>query len=255
MAASFVFAGVGLGILSSGVLVPLLLTQGLEVAWAGLAMAGMAGAAIALWGWRQAPEPVRATGDQPSGRLLFGREAVNLLAAHALFSFGIVPHTLYWVDFLVRDQRLGMETGGLHWSIVGVFAILGPLLTAGLARVTGTAMALVLASAVLGLGLAAPFLWPSTLVLVASSVLFGAQPGLSSLMAARARDLGAAETMARFMRAMIIANSCGAFLGGLFFPWAYGLMQGPAPLFLIAGAAMGLAAVSAWPRRSTQPSG
>ena len=48
------------------------------------------------------------------------------------FSFGIVPHTIYWVDFLVRDVGLSMNMAGWHWSVVGLSAFLGPLVTAAL---------------------------------------------------------------------------------------------------------------------------
>ena len=134
-----------------------------------------------------------------------------------------------------------------------MFAILGPPLTAALARLAGTDKALVIALAILGAGVAVPSLWPVVAMLFVSSVVFGAQPGLSSLMAARARDLGSRDMMPRFMRAMILANSCGAFLGGLFFPWAYGALASPALLFLTGGAALALAAAAAWPASGAVP--
>lgn len=56
VAASFMFAGVGLGVLMSGTLVPLLVAQGLFVTWSGLALAGLVGVALAIWGWRAAPD-------------------------------------------------------------------------------------------------------------------------------------------------------------------------------------------------------
>ena len=277
VAASFVFAGVGLGILSSGVFVPMLLQFGLLEAWAGLALIGLAALLIAFWGWQPAPEstagcevgnrrpkqetagcevgnrrPKQETagcevGNQRPDRSIRGVALIGLVLAHVLFGFGIVPHTLYWVDFLARDLSLGIPTGGMHWSIVGLFAILGPPLLAVLARLVGTPVALVLSLLAVGAGIAMPHFWPATVLLVASSVLFGAQPGLSSLMAARARDLGRQSEMPRIMRAMILASSTGGFLGGLVFPWAYGVLGNASDLFLIGGLALGFAAVAALP--------
>ena len=262
LAAGFMFVGVGLGILASGALVPLLLGHGLIAAWTGLAAAGLIGAGLAFWGWSGAPDAPAVAMASPvgSGRLRAGggglmtsKRLALLLVAHGLFSLGIVPHSLYWVDFIVRGEGHGIAAGGLHWGVVGVFAILGPLLTAGLARLAGTGPALVIAFAALGLGLGAPGLWPATLVLVASSVLFGAQPGLSSLMAARARDLGPPAGIAGVMRAMILANSLGSVSGGLLVPWLYGELGSHAPLFLLGGAAMLMAAVAALPGAGGSP--
>lgn len=253
-AASFMFAGVGLGILMSAVIVPALVVRGLEVAWAGLAAAGAVAAAVAVWGWRGATDkpsaPRAMPGDTMSGRssLRSGRMQA-LLLAHALFSMGIVPHTLYWVDFLARGLDLGLVVGGFYWSVVGVFAILGPILTAFLARWVGTARALFIGFFALALGIAAPALWPSSAVLLLSSMLFGAQPGLSSLMAARARDLAQPDEMPRVMRAAILSNSAGAVIGGACVPWLYGLglLGSQAGVFLIGGVVMLAGAIAAVP--------
>ncbi|HEY7599396.1 MAG TPA: YbfB/YjiJ family MFS transporter, partial [Candidatus Limnocylindrales bacterium] len=182
VAASYVFAGVGLGVLSSGTLVPLLLSYGLAAAWSGLALAGLVGLGVAIWGWSAAPElpaaPTHEAATPIAWRLLAG-----LLVAHACFSLGIVPHTLYWVDFIVRGLNEGMAAGGLHWSLVGVFSVLGPWIAARLALGIGAKWALIVGFVCLGVGIGGPALWPALPVLIVSSMLFGAQPGMSSLMA------------------------------------------------------------------------
>jgi len=273
-AGAYVFAGVGLGISSSGILVPWLLTQGLSAAWLGILLAGLAGCGLALWGWRGAPitslTPSRPA-DAVARRSIFAPGLASLMLAHALFSFGIVPHTIYWVDYVVRGVNLGSAAGGLHWTLVGLAAALGPLLTTLLARTIGTGAALVAGFAILAVGISLPALWPATAFLFASSIIFGAQPGLSSLMAARARDLGDPAEMPRVMRAMILANAAGGVLGGLSVPWVFagGLAEvlprdttiagpllavlaagGHAPLFLLGGAAMALGALFAGWRAS-----
>lgn len=252
-AAGFVFAGVGLGIVTSGVVVPLLLARGLGSAWLGIFLGGLLAAALALWGWAGAPDRLVLPKEKGSYGKLHGLRW--LLVAHALFSFGIVPHTLYWVDFLVRGVGLGASLGGTHWVIVGVFAVLGPLATTLLARGLGIAWALVIAFVVLAIGVGLPGLIASTTGLIASSMIFGAQPGLSSLMAARARELSGPEAMNSVMRLMIIANALGGVAGGLIVPWvfgseAFGAAGDHAPLFLLGAAALAAGAVvTAWPRR------
>ncbi len=246
VAASFVFAGVGIGVLTSGTLVPMLLDHGLAAAWSGLALAGFAGVVLAIWGWNAAPD-LRPPASQPSGARMSLRPLAGLLVAHALFSLGIVPHTLYWVDYIARGLGQGITIGGLHWSLVGVFSVLGPWMAAWLALRMGAAWALVVGFLALGAGIGGPALWPVVAMLVISSALFGAQPGMSALMAVRARELGSPEAMPRVMRAMILANSCGAVIGGLTVPALYGLTGSHGAVFLLGGAAMLVGAMAAWP--------
>ncbi len=247
VAASFVFAGVGLGVLTSGTLVPVLLDYGLAAAWAGLAVAALFGVGIALWGWGAAPElraPKRVDDATPIG----WRGLAGLLVAHALFSLGIVPHSLYWVDYIARGLGQGIAVGGLHWSLVGVFSVLGPWMAAWLASRFGAAMALVIGFVALGVGIGGPAVWSSLAILIASSALFGAQPGMSSLMAVRARELGSPQAMPRVMRAMILANSCGSVVGGIAVPALYGATESHAAVFALGGAAMLAGALAVWPR-------
>lgn len=246
VAASFMFAGVGLGVLMSGTLVPLLVAQGLFVTWSGLALAGLVGVALAIWGWRAAPD-LRLPASSVHKAPVAWRPLAGLLVAHALFSLGIVPHTLYWVDYIARGLGQGIGIGGLHWSLVGVFSVLGPWMAAWLALRMGAALGLVAGFVALSLGIGGPALWPAVAMLVLSSALFGAQPGMSALMAVRARELGSPEAMPRVMRAMILANSCGAVIGGLTVPALYGLTGSHGAVFLLGGAAMLVGAMAAWP--------
>jgi MFS family permease len=248
LAASYMFAGVGVGVLSSGLLVPWLLHYGLAAAWSGLAAICLVGVALAIWGWAASPD-LRPPSKERSTAPVAWAALSGLLVAHALFSLGIVPHTLYWVDYLVRGLGNDMAAGGLHWSLVGIFSAVGPFLAAWLVQRVGAAWALVIAFVVLGIGIGTPALWPVLATLVASSVIFGAQPGMSTIMAVRARELGTAEAMPRVMRAMILANACGAVIGGLAVPALYGATESHAVLFVVGGVAMFLGAVACWPRR------
>jgi MFS family permease len=242
VAASFVFAGVGLAIFTTGILVPRLLEHGLLAAWLGLAACGLAAMCLAIWGWLGAPNAA-------TPRPAHARNAAAvmspwswplrlLLAGHFFFSIAIVPHTLYWVDYLARGLGFGIAEGGFHWSIVGMASIAGPWSMAALGLWLGTAVALPLSFITLGLGIGAPFISSAAGVLFLSSVLFGAQPGLSALMAARVRDLADAEHMPRLMRAMILASSTGAVVAGAVLPQIYEVTKSHVLIFAIGGAAM-----------------
>lgn len=255
MAAGLMFSGVGVGIFFSGVLVPWLLAWGIVWAWAGIAVLGGFGVMLARLGWRgfgAVPEgaSVREPARPGIGALLSGGpHRRGLAAAYFLFSLGITPHTLYWVDFLVRGLGLGLGQGGAHWAMVGVFAVLGPWAAAWLAHRTDTAWAVVASFVVLGLGIAAPAASAWAPVLWISTMIFGAQPGLTSVTAARARDLAEGETVASLMRVMIMASALGAAVGGIAIPALFAVTARYDLLFGFGGGAMILAALATLPGR------
>ncbi len=245
LSTGIVFAGVGSGILIAGVAVPWFLGFGVAWAWSGIALFGLVGSGLASWGWWRARDPAPAESAATAAPTVAPRIWWEMVAANFLFAFGIVPHTIYWVDYLVRDLGLGVGISGLHWSVVGVFAFLGPWLAASAAARIGTARALPLAFIVLGTGIGIP----ATGVLIwLSSAIFGAQPGLSTLMAARVRDMGTAAAMPGMIRVMILANGCGAATGGLLIPFLFEASGSYALMFLVGGGAMLLGGLFVRPR-------
>lgn len=217
-AASYVFVGVGLGILFTGSAVPLLLRQGLAEAWWGIAAIGMCAAVLSHWALRILQPPRPAEVPAAAVRAPTSLAWYALVTSSFMFSLGIVPHTIYWFDYVARWLDHGYDAAGAHWFAVGVFGILGPLLVAALARQVGTALATAISFFVLGVGIAAPAIESGLAYLIASSVIFGMQPGVSTMIAARARDLGSADQTPQMMRATIVANGIGAAVGGLAIP-------------------------------------
>ena len=51
----------------------------------------------------------------------------------ALFSIGLIPHSIYWVDYLVQDLRNPIEFGSMQWLLVGVGGLIGTFLWGKLA--------------------------------------------------------------------------------------------------------------------------
>lgn len=244
---AIIFAGVGLGIFISGALVPWFAHFGVVAAWMGVAVVGGAALLIALWGWHQ-PRTFYLSEPTSNGSKVTQPYWAMLLIAHALFSIGLVPHAIYWVDFIARGLGHGIIVGGLYWSGAGMCAVLGPVVAYYLARWLGTGWALVIAFLLLSAGIAAPAFGSGITILVGSTVIFGAQPGLSALIAARARDLGTSNAMPAMMRQMILVNAIGALVAGFSFPALFDLTQNYGLLFAVAGVAMGLGAILSMPR-------
>ena len=158
-----------------------------------------------------------------------------LVAASFLFSVGLVPHTIYWFDYIARWLGQGYAIAGAHWVAIGFFGILGPILVAALARGVGTAIATTAIYFVLAFGVAAPAFATDYALIIASTVIFGIQPGVSTMIAARARDLGSAAQPPAMMRTTIVGNGIGAAVGGILIPGMLDATGSYALLFLFGG--------------------
>ncbi|MAH82951.1 MAG: hypothetical protein CBB68_00335 [Rhodospirillaceae bacterium TMED8] len=245
VAVAMMFSGVGLGIFLSGHIIPDLLNFNITWAWLGIGVIAIIGSAVAFWGC-YCIEPSKTQIVQAIGlRKLFRQDSVwiGLGASYFLFSFGLTPHTLYWVDFLVRSVSISIEAGGRHWGFVGIFAFIGPWAAVWLAYRTNTHYALVITFVILGIGIAIPGFATSPMVLWVSTIIFGAQPGLTTVAGARVRDLATAETMPSVIRAMIIMSAIGAAAGGIIFPALFAISEQYSILFFLAGGAMLVAAI------------
>lgn len=237
VAMSYIFVGVGCGILFGATVVPASLSYSLEAAWLSVAVAGAVAAAFAAYMWHgihRAAAPAEATLSRPP---VSRATWVAVVIASTLFSFGIVAHTLYWFDFIARDLGLGYTLASLHWAGVGVFAILGPILAARLAASIGNASATACVYALMAIGIALPWFSHASPALIASTMIFGAQPAVSTLLGARARDLGEPSEMAAMMRAIIFANAVGSGLAGVGIPKLLDVTGSYDTLFLVGGIA------------------
>ncbi len=176
LAGGAIFTGVGLGIVASGTLVPLLLATGLTETWLGLGVLALV-LTVASWGgWprevliRPAARPAASHGARPRPSLAL----TALYVAYALCAVGLVPHMIFLVDFIARGLGQGVDVGARYWVLFGLGAIVGPVLAGYLADRIGFAHAVRLVFVVQGSAVALLTVWTGTIGLIASSVLAGA---------------------------------------------------------------------------------
>ena len=242
-ATGIVFTGVGIAILGSGVLVPLLFQFGLVMAWSGLALFGAAGVAVALWGWRAATPAKTPPGARPQSRFRPGAAAFRLIAAQSMFGIGLVPHSIYWVDYLVRGLGESMGIGGFHWVLFGLGAITGTFLWGRLADWIGHRLGLILVLTSLAAGVALPAILPFAWVLVFSSLVVGAQPGFSAIISGRVHQIVGPEEMPALWRTMALVGGVAQVVAGYSLVALFEVTGSHVPIFLIGGAAMALGAL------------
>lgn len=210
-ASGVVFSGIGLGAVISGALVPalvagtgliflvsgdqfsLLVLQGVTGAWIGMGCICLLLTALA---WRQWPPEAHASpkAAAPGQKTeLFSAEtrvAVGLiLVAHGLNAIGYLAHTLFWVDYIVRELHMPLATGGFYWSMFGLGAAIGPLVTGSLADVFGLKRCLIVAFVLKFFAALLPLLSTGPAALFVSSFLMGMfTPGIVALISAYALD-------------------------------------------------------------------
>lgn len=248
-AAGITYTGVGFGILLSGTLIPWLLDHGLAAAWTGVAFIGLTGAAIGFWGWQAAgPDtaaPKPKNGDRTERKLQWTSTVIGLLSVRTLFSLGLIPHTIYWVDYLVRGLGHDMSFGGLHWALFGIGALSGTYLWGLLADRIGFRPGLSLAFAAVAAGIVLPVLQPVGWALITSSLVVGAQPGLTAIMSGRFHQLMGPDRMAEVWRLSALVSTVVQAIGAYGYVTLFAATQSYVPLFLCGGAAMALGAIIA----------
>lgn len=247
-ATGIAFTGVGLGIFFAAAGLPFLLEHGLTWAWLGTAAIGLIGLVVGLWGWHgPAVAAAQARTGPTSGP---GPHAVRLVIAQGLFSIGLVPHSIYWVDYLVRGLDWSMAEGGAQWTLFGLGAVTGTIAWGWLADRFGFSTVLTLVFASLAAGLALPVLAPGPLAVVLSSLVVGAQPGLSAVIAGRAQQAIGAGSMLGLWRWMVLAVGTGQLVGGYGLVVLFNSRGSYTEVFLVGAAAMAGGAVLAFGLRS-----
>lgn len=252
-ASSIVFSGVGLGPVVSGILVPALIAglgavvvigdhllplvfRGVEGAWLGL---GVLCLALTLGSWRQWPTELPAAPDAAATVQVSGRTVWLILVAHGLNAVGYLAHTMFWVDYLVRDMGMTLASGGFYWSVFGFGAAVGPLLAGRLAHTFGTKRCLLAGFALKAVAAALP-VWSSTApALFASSLLMGiCTPGVLALVASYTLEVVGPALNRPVWGKATFSFSLAQGAGGFLMAFAVTYLDSYRPLFLVSAVAL-----------------
>ena len=241
-AVGMVFAGIGVGAVFSGFVVPAFGASRLQDAW--LALAACSALAI-LYAW-----PKFASDDLPrpaaAGSLLPRGAMLALLCAYPLDAIGYLPHTVFWVEYLVHGLSLPATVGGAFWAVFGVGAALGPLLTGMVADRIGFRMTVVGCMACKAAAVALPLLSASLPALFVSSFMVGAlTPGLVAVASGRVVEIVGPAAHQRNWAMMTFLYALMQALGGYAMAALYGALHSFNLLFAIGASVLALAAVIA----------
>jgi len=241
-----VVAGGGLGVLTTGLVVPLLLGTGDELAWrrawGSLALGTLAASLLVALLLRDPPAVGSATA-RPSLGAVYRSAAVWRLGI--VFGFYAVAYIVYGTFFAAHLAQRGVDgvTAGRLWSLVGVASIGSGLLGGVLADRLGWSLALAAMFAMEGTGLALLALGDGLAWYAVSAIFFGASfwgfP--SAISKACAEIVGPALAPAAIGLLAVffgVGQVVGPVVGGLLADWTGALSAA-----LLLGAAADLAGV------------
>ena len=188
------FAGVGLGIAFSALLIDVL--QEVGAGWQTLWMAAGAAAAVAVplaaWLAPTTGEPAiadSATRGPSSGRIGLPRGLGALTLCHGLFGFGYVVTATFIVVAVRASPKLRTLEVAV-WLVVGLAAMPSTALWAWVGQRAGVLLAYALACLLAAVGVAAGGLWHTPAgVLLAAGLLGGTFMGITALGFTAARAL------------------------------------------------------------------
>lgn len=247
----YIFSGIGIGVFAAGTLFPHLLEFGVAVTWLGL---GGMGAVLSLIFWlplkrlgaADIPQEVNATSSPhiaaetlSKTHLIAKRGLVLLMIFYGLDALGYVPHSLFWVDYLVRELDYSFAEGGRFWALFGLGAAIGPLCAGYAGDFFGFKKCLMAAALLKASAVLTPVLIHHGLALGFSSFMVGAlTPGMVTLVSAYSRQMAGADGHRKAWGRMTFSFAFAQAIGGVAMANIAPFIGVYAPLFLIGSASL-----------------
>lgn len=250
------FAGPGVGIAISAVIVAALLASGAawDTLWFASGVMGLAGFVLsAVLISSREPPPLAPLTTAPAGRASFALRAI--IAAYGLFGFGYV----ITATFIVAIVRATPEISGLQpyvWLLFGLSGIPSVALWMRLGAKWGAIAAFSVACLVEAIGVASSILWVSTTgIIVAVIFLGGTVAPIAALGVIAVRQLSTGDPRPN-IALMTASFGVGQVIGPVFAGFLFDRLGSFAVASLVAAAALvlasGLSALSAASHIRTQ---
>ena len=235
---AMVFTGIGLGALLSASIVPLLIELSLAFTWGTLGLLCIIAGLICDRGITRLASPVAASLGGNGRKGYAGIKVVVLLVigAYALDAIGFVPHTVFWVDYLARENALGNQAASLQWGIFGLGALCGPFMVGSLAQRVGWHRGLAIAFVAKAAAVSLPVFSLALLSQSVSSFMVGAMiPGIVALTSGRLAELVGPTAHKKLWGQATAAFAAAQAVAGYAMSALYGAWGSYAPLFAISG--------------------
>ncbi|MGP9666299.1 YbfB/YjiJ family MFS transporter [Halomonas sp. AOP22-C1-8] len=235
---AMVFTGIGLGALLSAFIVPLLLELSLAFTWGALGLLCVMAGLLCDHGITRLALPATASPTANKSREYSGVKVVVwlVISAYALDAVGFVPHTVFWVDYLARENALGNQAASFQWGIFGLGAVCGPLMVGALAQRAGWHYGLAIAFVAKAAAVLLPVFSLALISQSVSSFMVGAMiSGIVALTSGRLAELVGPTAHKKIWGQATAAFAAAQAVAGYAMSALYGVWGTYSPLFAISG--------------------
>ena len=238
-----VFSGIGLGAAASGTLIPLLAYYSVTAAWLGMGVVCVILSVLTWERWNDGPASNAVTGgsdvhfsDLSSERRL---ALLLVLIAYTLNAVGYLPHTLFWVDYIVRELGMSVAIGGMFWAVFGIGAAVGPWVVGFLSDKFSFRSCLLVAFLLKAFGVALPLFSNGMVALFFSSMLVGMfTPGIVTMVSGYAMYLGGIKLHRKAWGAMTFSFAASQAVVGYVMAYLASGWNSYKPLFVVSSLAL-----------------
>ncbi len=255
-AIGIVFAGIGIGVVVSGMAVPAIGAAHLRQVWLVLAAVTALATAFAWPRFKVSAADQQAASASAASSASAGTAQrqtflprgalLALLCAYVLDAIGYLPHTVFWVEYLVHGLGKPLSVGGAFWAVFGAGAALGPLLSGYAADRFGFKRTLVACFACKAAAVALPLVSTAMPALFLSSFAVGAlTPGMVAVASGRVIEIAGPAAHQRNWAMMTFVYALLQALGGYAMAAVYGATHSFTLLFSVAAGALVVSAVIA----------
>jgi len=234
--AGIAIGGVGVGIIASGTLVPILLTWGLSQTWLGLGTLSLILTALA---WPLWPSQHRAARPRPKHGFDRNQALWLVYAPSALTAMGLVPYFIFVVDFIARGLNHGIVAGAHVWVASGISALFGAALIGHVGDSVGFKNTFRCGFVIQALAVGSFAFADSLGVLLIASVMIGAFiPAIVPLVLGRIKELipGDATAQRAVWRTATASFGVGQAVAGYVYSFIFSTSSGDYRLLFLLGA-------------------
>lgn len=239
-----VFCGIGLGALLSATLLPLLIQYDLMWSWLILGGLSLLAGLVCDRGLTRLPPAAAAIPSADVGAgvsRVVGASVVLVILAYAMDAAGFIPHTVFWVDYLAREQGQSSSAAAAQWAMFGAGAIIGPLVAGLLVSRFGWHRSLATGYLIKSLAIALPLFASGLISNSISAFLVGALvPGLVAMTSGRLAELGGPAEHKRLWGYATAAFAVLQAASGYAMSGLYEMIGSYQPLFALGSALLGV---------------
>lgn len=134
---TLMFTGIGIGALLAATIIPLLVQTSIVATWVVLAVMTLLAAWVNDVNLLKLQGAMRVESENKkqssvvknnNTAMSFSLVVLFVLVAYGFDALGFIPHTIFWADFLAREQGLGTNIASVQWALFGLGAMCGPFI-------------------------------------------------------------------------------------------------------------------------------